>query len=185
MSDLIARVADTLNRPNAPQIAVTIADPSVVDCPMVYANEEFLQITGYQFQEVEGLNCRFLQGAETDRRIINKVKSHIATGEDADQCLVNYRKNGSQFYNLLSLRHLDFGEGRTLIMGCQYEVRPNFGRLLVMSQLSRVDLISSAIEQKAAESLKATLKRRTDNAVAGINAFLLDKRHDRTPKKKS
>lgn len=43
------------------QAAFVLADPRLPDCPIVHASPEFLQLTGYSREEVEGRNCRFLQ----------------------------------------------------------------------------------------------------------------------------
>ena len=44
---------------------ITIADPNLPDCPLMYVNEAFCRMTGYDQDEILGRNCRFLQGPET------------------------------------------------------------------------------------------------------------------------
>ncbi|MFC6773801.1 PAS domain-containing protein [Methylobacterium gregans] len=50
----------------AARLPMTITDPHRSDNPIVFANDAFLRLTGYVRSEVEGRNCRFLQGADTD-----------------------------------------------------------------------------------------------------------------------
>ena len=45
---------------------ITIADPNLPDCPLMYVNEAFCRMTGYERDEIMGRNCRFLQGPDTD-----------------------------------------------------------------------------------------------------------------------
>lgn len=77
----------------------TISDPKQPDNPIVYVSQGFLTLTGYKLNEVLGRNCRFLQGPETDQRIVKIMRDGIAAGEDTSVCLLNYRADGSPFWN--------------------------------------------------------------------------------------
>ena len=53
---------------------ITIADPNLPDCPLMYVNEAFCRMTGYDQDEILGRNCRFLQGPETDKASLARIK---------------------------------------------------------------------------------------------------------------
>ncbi len=73
------------------------------DLPVVYANDAFLQMTGYTREDVLGRHCRFLQGPETNRSEIAAIRWRLATGRDARAILRNYRRDGTSFWNELSI----------------------------------------------------------------------------------
>lgn len=54
-----------------------ISDPSLPDCPIVFASDQFLELTGYSREDVLGRNCRFLQGKDTDRKTVQELKDAI------------------------------------------------------------------------------------------------------------
>ena len=76
-----------------------ITDPSMPDNPIVYASEGFLLLTGYALQQVLGRNCRFLQGPETDAKAVERIRRGIESGEDTTVVLMNYRVDGTKFWN--------------------------------------------------------------------------------------
>ncbi|KAG5183189.1 AUREO-like protein, partial [Tribonema minus] len=65
---------------SAPSFCVT--DPSLPDCPIVYASDGFIALTGYSRQQVLGRNCRFLQGPDTDPDTVAQLRRGIAEGRD-------------------------------------------------------------------------------------------------------
>ena len=76
-----------------------LTDPRLDDHPIVYVNEPFLEMTGYSADEVLGRNCRFLQGEDTDEAAIDELRRAIADERPATVELVNYRKDGTPFWN--------------------------------------------------------------------------------------
>jgi len=60
-----------------PYQGITIADPNLPDCPIVYVNDAFCKITGYARDETIGRNCRFLQGADTDMAAVDRLRTAI------------------------------------------------------------------------------------------------------------
>ncbi|WP_158810985.1 histidine kinase dimerization/phosphoacceptor domain -containing protein [Beijerinckia sp. L45] len=87
----------------ATRMAMIITDPRLPDNPIVYANAAFLGLTGYSRAEVMGRNCRFLQGPDTDRDAVTAIRVAIAGRVDIAVDLLNYRKDGSTFWNGLYL----------------------------------------------------------------------------------
>jgi len=67
----------------------------------VYASDGFVSVTGYQRSEVVPRNCRFLQGNYTDRNATKRLRTSIDAKEEIVELLLNYKKNGEPFWNLL------------------------------------------------------------------------------------
>ncbi|CAN7600258.1 histidine kinase famiy protein [Pseudorhodoferax sp. LjRoot39] len=83
------------------RMPMLVTDPHREDNPIVFANHAFLEMTGYEASEIIGANCRFLQGPDTDRAIVAQVRSAIAERREIAVELVNYKKDGSAFWNAL------------------------------------------------------------------------------------
>ncbi|WP_293242922.1 PAS domain-containing protein [Microcoleus sp. PH2017_25_DOB_D_A] len=82
---------------------IIIADAKAPDCPIIYCNPAFERITGYCAGEVLGRNCRFLQGPDTDRTTVAKIREALREGIALQVTIKNYRKDGTPFWNKLSL----------------------------------------------------------------------------------
>jgi PAS domain S-box-containing protein len=88
---------------DAAQSGVVITDPTLPDHPIVDINPAFARLTGYAREEVIGRNCRFLQGPDTDPETVRRLAEAIAHGRDTIETLLNYRRDGTPFWNNLSL----------------------------------------------------------------------------------
>jgi PAS domain S-box-containing protein len=82
---------------------VTFADMTQIDTPLVYANAAFYELTGYSAEEVLGTNCRFLGGKDTNKATLKKISTSLIERNSIEVELINYRKNGTSFWNLLRL----------------------------------------------------------------------------------
>jgi len=78
-----------------------ITDPGQPDNPIIFANDAFLQMSGYTREEINGRNCRFLQGPDTDCSDVARIRDAIKNRTDIGVDLLNYRKDGSTFWNAL------------------------------------------------------------------------------------
>jgi PAS domain S-box-containing protein len=83
------------------RMPMVLTDPNQTDNPMVFVNKAFLDLTGYEEAEVLGRNCRFLQGAETDRSTVAELRDAISRESSVALELVNYRRDGTPFWNAL------------------------------------------------------------------------------------
>jgi PAS domain S-box-containing protein len=83
----------------ATRMPMIVTDPNQADNPIIFCNEAFRKLTGYSDDEVIGRNCRFLQGPETDRDTIALMRERIGAGQDVAVDILNYRKDGSTFWN--------------------------------------------------------------------------------------
>ena len=71
------------------------------DNPITFASDGFLKVTGYSRTDVIPRNCRFLQGKYTDQAASRRLKEAILANQESVELLLNYRKNGEPFWNLL------------------------------------------------------------------------------------
>lgn len=87
----------------ATRMPVLLTAPRQPDNPIVFANRAFLAMTGYESREILGRNCRFLQGPATDRDVVATVREAIGQQREVSVELLNYRKDGTSFWNALSI----------------------------------------------------------------------------------
>ncbi|GAB4417452.1 MAG: hypothetical protein OHK0039_27850 [Bacteroidia bacterium] len=101
-------------------VGIVLADAALPDLPVVYVNRAFEATTGYTAAETLGRNCRFLQGGDREQEGVSVLREAIATGRSASATLRNYRKDGSQFWNHLTISPLYAPDGRlTHFVGIQ------------------------------------------------------------------
>ena len=93
---------------------MVLSDPHQADMPVVAANAAFEALSGYSQAEIVGRNCRFLQGPGTDATTIARIATCLGSEQGCIQWLVNYRRNGSQFWNLLFISPVFGADGRLL-----------------------------------------------------------------------
>ena len=100
-----------------------VSDPSLPDNPIVYASGGFLQLTGYAMSQVIGRNCRFLQGPGTDPKAVDRIRRGVAEGVDTSVCLLNYKADGTPFWNQFFVASLRDADGSIVnYVGVQCEV---------------------------------------------------------------
>ncbi len=94
------------------RMPIVVADACEPDYPIVLANEAFLDLTGYAAEELLGWNCRMLQGEATSRTAVAEIRAIIAQEREGTVEVLNYRKDGSTFWNQLHLSpiHDDAGQ---------------------------------------------------------------------------
>lgn len=85
------------------RMPIVVTDARQPDLPIVLANESFLRLTGYSADEVIGRNCRFLQGEATSRPTIADIRDAIGQHRDITVEILNYKKDGTQFWNQLHI----------------------------------------------------------------------------------
>jgi len=93
-------------------VGIAIADMRKPDCPLIYVNDAFTKITGYSRELAIGYNCRFLQGPETDPAEVRRIREALEQGIAYGGELINYRHDGSRFWNRLTLSPVAGGGGK-------------------------------------------------------------------------
>lgn len=107
----------------ATDIAFTITDPRQPDDPLVWVNPSFGRITGYSYEEAVGRNCRFLQGPATDPATVAEIRAALRARQAITTTLLNHRKDGTAFWNQLSVSPVFDGEGELVsFVGVQTDV---------------------------------------------------------------
>jgi PAS domain S-box-containing protein len=100
-----------------------LTDPRLEDDPIVYVNRAFLEMTGYEADEVLGRNCRFLQGPETDPARVAELRQAVRERRPATVQLRNHRRDGSPFWNEVHLSPVRDERGEVVrFVGVQLDV---------------------------------------------------------------
>lgn len=81
------------------RMPMILTDPRQDDNPVVFANNAFLDLTGYELPEILGRNCRFLQGVETDPDAVSQLRAAVSAREAIALEILNYRRDGTPFWN--------------------------------------------------------------------------------------
>jgi PAS domain S-box-containing protein len=85
-------------------VVVTEAEPITGEHPkIIYVNDSFTKMTGYTLAEVIGKTPRLLQGPDTDRQALDRLKQSMEKWEPCEIEVINYRKNGEAFWNNISI----------------------------------------------------------------------------------
>ncbi|WP_394121358.1 EAL domain-containing protein [Planococcus donghaensis] len=87
-----------------------IVNSEMEDQPVVYANDAFYKMIGYSEKETLGRNGRFLHGEKTAEEASEKIRACVDAGESGIVEIVNYRKNGTPFWNEITVQPLSFPE---------------------------------------------------------------------------
>ena len=140
------------------RMAVCLTDPRLPDDPIVFCNEAFEQLTGYRSDEIVGHNCRFLQGPDTDQSQVTKIREAIRAEEIVVVELLNYRKDGSSFWNTLHLGPIYDADGKlTYFFGSQWDV---------------TDIHQSRAEERHAKALAREISHRMKNVFAVVGGIV-------------
>jgi len=84
-------------------ISFVLADLTLLEQPLVFVNDSFLKLTGYDKKEILGKNCRFLQGPKTDPTTIKNIRKSLNEFECCYYDILNHKKDGTVFWNRLAL----------------------------------------------------------------------------------
>jgi PAS domain S-box-containing protein len=107
----------------ATSTGIAIADATNPEHPIIYCNPAFESMTGYRRQEVIGKNCRFLQGSDTDPAAVETIRQALRTESECQVTLKNYRKDGTAFWNALSISPVRDRTGKlTHFIGVQRDI---------------------------------------------------------------
>ncbi len=102
---------------------ILITEIHPTDNKIIYANAGFEQMTGYKFDEICGLNCRFLQGKDTNPATVAEMRNAVKEKKFCAVEILNYRKDGTSFWNALSISPVKDDSGKvTHFVGVQKDI---------------------------------------------------------------
>jgi PAS domain S-box-containing protein len=120
--------------------SIVITDPNQPDDPIVYVNPAFERTTGYAAEEVLGRNCRFLQREDRAQPALEELKAAVCEGRHCTVVLRNYRKDGTLFWNELSIYSVRDEDGRmTNFVGVQNDVTERIRAEEILSEIRRAE----------------------------------------------
>ncbi|HPO14744.1 MAG TPA: SpoIIE family protein phosphatase [Candidatus Hydrogenedentes bacterium] len=129
---------------------ISISDIRRPDNPLIYVNDGFLRLTGFTREEVLNRNCRFLQGPGTSPEMLHELRKAIEERRSFIGEVLNYRKDGTPFWNRLSLTPLKDENGTvTHYVGIQSDITD---RVRAEEELQRALEALSDANQKLAET---------------------------------
>ncbi len=132
---------------------VVISDCTKPGMPIIYVNRAFTTMTGYCPDEVLGQNCRFLQGPESDAAAKEEIRNAILQERPCSVEILNYRKDGTAFWNRLSITPVRDDTGRTThFIGIQSDItrrRSMEDSLRAANEQLKRDLQAAAAIQQA------------------------------------
>ena len=140
------------------RMAVCLADPRQPDMPIVFANRAFRSLTGYDEHEIVGRNCRFMQGPDTDQAELDKIRAAIRSEDVVLVELLNYRKDGTPFWNALHLGPIYRTDGElAYFFGSRWDVS---------------DVRAARAEERHARIMARELSHRMKNMFAVISGIV-------------
>jgi PAS domain S-box-containing protein len=98
----------------ATRMAMVLTDPNLPGNPIIFANQAFLDISGYGMDEVLGQQPYFMNGPETDPKDAERLRRILESDQDGVIETVQYGKNGRRFVAALLLSAFKDEGGRTL-----------------------------------------------------------------------
>lgn len=117
--------------PEEREQCVVITDPSRPDNPIIFVSDEFERQTGFPPEEALGHNCRFLQGPGTDPAARKAIREALDSRTEITIDILNYRRDGTEFWNRLRIRPLFDDAGKLLyFVGAQNPIPVSEVRLL-------------------------------------------------------
>ncbi len=140
---------------------ICVVDATLPDSPVSYVNPAFESMTGYTFEEVRGRNCRFLQGDERDQPGLAVIREALRDQREAVAILKNFKKDGTPFWNELSLSPVRNRDGvLTHVVGIQMDIteRVEFETALRDSEkLAAVGRLASTIAHEINNPLESVM----------------------------
>ncbi|AMK26251.1 PAS domain-containing protein [Sphingobium sp. TKS] len=146
---------------HATRMPMIITNPRLADNPVVFANDAFCRLTGYERDEILGRNCRFLQGEATDQETRRQLHQAVEHAHPVEVDIRNYRKNGEPFWNrLLMAPVFDADKKLSYFFASQVDVT------LERERLSGLERDNAALVAEVSNRLRTQEERERELALA-------------------
>jgi PAS domain S-box-containing protein len=153
----------------ATRMPMIITDPRQPDNPIIFCNKAFNLLTGYGNDELIGRNCRLLQGPETDRETVTKLRNAIAQARDIAVDILNYRKDGSTFWNALFVSPVRAQNGEVIYFFASQldftNVKSKEAELARARHMAEAEVAARTRDLRAALDAKSLLVHEVDHRV--------------------
>lgn len=148
---------------------IVISDATTPDAPIVYVSPSFERLVGYPAEEILGTNCRMVQGPGTDRETVKQIAIALQEGRVFQGEILNYRKDGTPFWNFLRIAPIRDASGRvTHHVGTQSDVTELHQAREREQEL--VDAVAHASRVRTVAALGASLAHEVNQPLAAIVA---------------
>ena len=124
------------------RMPMVVTDPHAPDHPIVFVNEAFGTMSGYSVDETVGRNCRFLQGRDTDPLAVDAIRQAVRARTEISIEILNYRKDGSAFWNALFVSPVFDREGALIYyFASQFDVSPRRDAVAALGQAQKLEAL--------------------------------------------
>ncbi|WP_454781700.1 PAS domain-containing protein [Legionella sp. WA2022007384] len=148
---------------NATNDGIAIVDMKQTHQPIVFINPSFEQLTGYSAEEVIGKNCRFLQGSLPSQPETLLIRQALSEQKNCRIILRNMRKNGTIFFNELSLAPIkEKNKDLSFYIGIQRDVT---------HELMQYQTITQALEKNKIDAMQQAISSFADQVSQPLTAI--------------
>ncbi|WP_447926450.1 MULTISPECIES: PAS domain-containing protein [unclassified Vreelandella] len=130
--ELLERIVD------ASDDGIVVSEQEGDENILIYVNKGFERLTGYTADEILYRDCRFLQNDDRDQDALDRIREALKSGRPSREVLRNYRKDGTMFWNELSITPV-FDESDNLMycVGVQKDVSERVEAQRALSDLQK------------------------------------------------
>ncbi len=127
---------------------IVVAEQEGDDNILIYVNQAFENLSGYASADILYQDCRFLQGDDRDQPGLALIREALKNQQPCRQIIRNYRKDGSLFWNELSITPVfNAGDQLTYYIGIQKDVT---AQMLAQEQVKQLEAELAAVKAELA-----------------------------------
>ncbi|MFI0471757.1 PAS domain-containing protein [Halomonas sp. HMF6819] len=130
--ELLERIVD------ASDDGIVVSEQEGDENILIYVNKGFERLTGYTADEILYRDCRFLQNDDRDQDALDNIREAISSGRPSREVLRNYRKDGTMFWNELSITPVyDESDNLMYCVGVQKDVTERVEAQIALGELQK------------------------------------------------
>lgn len=151
---------------------IIIVNAADVNLPIIYSNNAFSKITGYDKEEVLGRNCRFLQNGDREQKGIDVIRKAIKAQKPTQAIIRNYRKDGTLFWNELTITPVHNEKGQLVnFIGVQNDVTERKKGELLKDQIRQI--LEMIAEHKSLKDIGMAIVEAIEGYLKGYMASIM------------